>query len=544
MGGIGGSPFHRRTFDETATVAAESAQPTAQGVDLDDGEYLSDRDADREEVQDGASELQVGEPVDSELPLVGETWDIFPSSPPWIAERELDWGQASNAGSEQAHGDNAETAEVADSSDDEVPELRTTPDYVALWTTGPYRGCRTALAARAYIHARELGWTNLDAATFKQNAAVILCSMPTVVLNQLIKGNLAQLRRRHNWYSESSALLARGDKEAPVVYASLLVDKETGDHVSRVRLAEVAKVLRRYVTVAADPNDPSVDEAVSVDNAYRMPSHATTRRKHIRAGRHRFLWQASADGVGKRKAKRIAVIQSFCDAVERNCKRYTTKTLPLQYIGYALCISTRTPAHAKGEGSSFLLQLVRHVLQMLYPGQYDLESYPVFFACDAEETILGERLLTLLGHGLAASGRGLGIHSAGLNASSADMGNCSAEDVTRIWSECRAFRRYRGWFADSMKNEAEVIAHIEANQDDDYKRQAEKLKELEQKRAELEQEFEERYGSGLAHRIGEDIQQGRDAVDELAEAGGEDAEALVALFRADLDADSAELQSG
>jgi hypothetical protein len=593
LGGLGSDLFHRRSSERTATVAADLDYPYADAghvnpvhrftdagnVDLD--HWFTDAGhVDLDHQFADAGNVNVGPVHRSSDAGTVDVGPVHRSSDAGTVNVDLDhrftdaghvdldhqFADAGNVNVGPVHrssdagtvnvdpvhpsadvGREEDSADESESSIDEMPQLSPTPDYISLWTTGPYRGSRAALAARAYIHARELGWTTLDAARFKQIGAMILCSMPFPILDALVRGNLARLQRldKTRWYSDNSDLLAQGDKEAPVVYAVLIVDKHTGKHVPRVRLAEVARVIRRYVQVATDPEDSSIDEAVLVDNAYRMPSHAATEREHIWAGRHRFLWQANKKGGGgKRQVKRITIIQSFCAALENKCRENKSVTLPLQYIGYALCYSTRTPAHTRGEGSSFLLQLVRHVLQMLYPNEYDVEAYPVFFACSAEEARVGEQLLTLVGHGLAESGRGLGVHPAGINNASADLKGRSVEEADRIWRECREFRDEMGWFAHALEKEVEVLARINKNPGDDVKQQEEELTRIQREIAELDEEWEDQYGMPMAERIAEDIDNARLEVDALAEEGGAGVEPLVARWRAELDADDAALRAG
>jgi hypothetical protein len=355
------------------------------------------------------------------------------------------------------------------------------------------------------------------------------------VLDALVYGNLAELARddRYDFYNDDSPLFTRGQKEAPVVYTVLKVDKTTGKHVPQVHLLALAKVLRNYTKIATNSDDAFIDEAVEIDNAFHTPAQPATQRKHIKAGRHKFLWQASKTGSGgKRKVKRIAVLQRFC-------KKPGPATVPLHYVGYALCFNQRTPAHAKGAGSSFLLQLVRHSLQMLYPNKYGVEAYPVFYACDAQEARIGEQLITLVGHGLADSGRGLGIHPAGINNSSADLANRTLEEGKKMWDDCEAFRAELGWFDAGLEREEMSLLRIDEEEDETAKRQQEQLAALKQRYKDLVGQTKERHGTGPKKRI---LQRFKDADDELiklAEIGGDAGKPLVAKFKEGLDTDRA-----
>jgi hypothetical protein len=533
---------HRFTDVRDLEAEADGNVQGADHVPLRAVRHSPDRATDLEEMESGASPPRAASPFESELPLPAASQDTLEHTRQADEEPERFQRVMTELEVDQQDVEDKLVDSDAESSSDEMQELCLTPDYAQLYMDNhPYQYSRAALVARAYAHARQLGWIALEADKFRQIGTEILCSMPDLILRALVAGNLAQVQRDDEWgcYGENSALLGRGEHEVPCVYAVFVVSSD-GGHVPQEQLRKVAEVLRRYVRTTSDPNDPCIDEAVAVDNAYRTPSVQPTQRKHIRAGRHRFLWQVNRKRTGgKRKRGPITVIEQFCKAVEHVCEQEEGRTLPLHYIGYAHCFAKRTPAHAKGSGSSFLLQLVKHVLQMLYPGEYSLEAFPIFFACDAERTRIGEQLLTLVGHGLAHSGQGLGIHPAGINNASANMSHRSAEEEKKIWTACKEFREGLPWFMNGVREELAHLASIKAERDEDARAMQEELESLQQEIETAEGVFETEYGEGLADRLQANLEDAYAELDVLAEQEGDAAQPLVDRLRDDTDADRA-----
>lgn len=134
------------------------------------------------------------------------------------------------------------------------------------------------------------------------------------------------------------------------------------------------------------------------------------------------------------------------------------------------------------------MKLVELVLQILYLNVYTVEAYPIFSACSAEGASVGEQLLTLLGHGFADSGRGLGVHPSGINTASADMLDLSAAESTRIWRACARFRKEQDVLPGNVRYDLRNLARINAaqqGQEEELRRVEAELKKSKGKEKEL-----------------------------------------------------------
>jgi hypothetical protein len=415
---------------------------------------------------------------------------------------------------------------------EDLPGLLPHPDYASMWCEGSYRGSRAALVARAYHHARQLGWTDVEQDNFRQIGTEILCSIPTDVLSDLIFGNIASraIKNGNNsLFAADTRWLQQSEINAPCVYVNLLMDKN-GTHIPR-ELMSILTVMRRYATVPKADDDAAINEAVAVDNAFKMTG-IKAERKHIRAGRHRFLWKAGKSSkLGVRRTNRLTVLQQFCDGVTAQARLRHQPTLPLQYFGYAFNFAKRAKSHQSGEGSSFLMQPLKHICEVLWPGVYRLMAYPVFFVCDSEEAKLGEVLLTLLGHGLAETGRGMAIHQPGINNASADMRGWDGSAMNNLWASCKEFRENMGIFKAGLANELKLLQRpTEGEAQQQEAELAEKWRQIK----EHERELRERYGDKIHERI---TQRHRDIaahIRELRKEGGEEVASLADAFAQEL----------
>ncbi|KAI4618707.1 hypothetical protein J4E80_005309 [Alternaria sp. BMP 0032] len=458
------------------------------------------------------------------------------SSPPRLSQADR---PGSTAGQHSAGGELEESEEEAGQKSDEesssvhdAARLVETPNYAALWNSGRHKSSRFALVARAFIHARELGWTTMDETDFRQTGTSILCSIPgRHVLPDLLDGNLAARDMREggrSLFSADSSWMDRSTTDAPCVYVEMMVAVADGGHISRRRLSHIVELLRQYTTVPRAGDDEAIDNAVAIDNAFKKTGKKTE-RKHTRAGRHKFLWKpGQGDALGVRRVTRVDIVRSFCDALEKNCGR-AINTLPLQYFGYTFNFSKREKEHARGENSSFLMQLIRHVCEATWPGEYCLKAYPVFFACDARESRLGEVLLTLLGHGLAALGTGMNIHRPGINNATADMGDWRNEDAEKLWRDCTNFRDEEGCFDANFAVERAILSRDadpgEGNADEG------KLAELMRQIAEEEKALSDMIGEGLRDTLNDQRDKRNAEIDAIEAEGGEAVAEFVAVLR-------------
>lgn len=373
-----------------------------------------------------------------------------------------------------------EADESGGSSDEGIPVLSPFPDYASQWTKGPYKDCRGALVARAYIQAQTIGWNEWSEHEFRSIGSMLLCSIPDSILIDVIQGDLGTYQdsaANKALFSTGSAWIRRSFDDAPNVYAVLLVDTAGRSSLSSDACAQVIPVLRRYTELPT--TDDAINEAVSIDNAFKQTG-IKTERKHIRNGRHRFLWSArKGNKEGKRHARRIAIVRWFCDALEERVQK--DKVLPLYYYGYAFNFQKQIIAHDEVEASSFLIQLVGSICQVLWPEKYSTVRFPIFFANSAEEAKIGDALLTLLGHGLAETGTGYVVHQPGINCASADMKERRGDEIFTMWRQCKEFRLELGYYSNARDRDLVILGRIRSNQAEIAAREQARTKEEKEK---------------------------------------------------------------
>ncbi|KAI4918498.1 hypothetical protein J4E90_002882 [Alternaria incomplexa] len=458
------------------------------------------------------------------------------SSPPRLSQADRPGSIAGqHLAGEELEESEEEAEQMSDEESSSVHEaacLVATPNYAALWNSGRHKSSRFALVARAFIHARELGWTTMDETDFKQTGTSILCSIPgRHVLPDLLDGNLAARDMREgdrSLFSADSSWMDRSTTDAPCVYVEMMVAVADGGHISRRRLSHIVELLRQYTTVPRIEDTEAIDNAVAIDNAFKKTGKKTE-RKHIRAGRHKFLWKPGQGGaLGVRRVTRVDIVRSFCDALEKRVGR-AINTLPLQYFGNTLNFSKREKEHTRDEHSSFLMQLIRHVCEALWPGECCMKAYPVFFACDAGESRLGEILLTLLGHGLAALGTGMNIHQPGINNATADMNDWRNEDAVKLWRDCTNFRDKEGSFDANFAVERALLSRDanpgEGNADE------EELAEMLRQIAEEEKALSDMVGEGLRDNLNDERDKRNAEIDAIEAEHGEAVAEFMAVLR-------------
>ncbi|KAF2126237.1 hypothetical protein P153DRAFT_347298 [Dothidotthia symphoricarpi CBS 119687] len=299
-------------------------------------------------------------------------------------------------------------------------------------------GCLAAVVL-ARIHATQLGHplpASLSDAQWRITGRNILWSMPRILLDTLVTGNLARKYHCGNdmlvelfddseWAHEATLI-------APMVYTVILSTTGMGPgrglSPTPDQLRLVIGMLRGYVSQHPD----TFDVALQVDNAFGRV-HST--ENDLYQGHHHFL-TATKNGVRKPEEEPLKHA--------------------LQYIGYAFNYSAREKDHMRG-GSAFLMHLVKHVCQVLYPREFNLETFPLCFLAKEDEVCLAELLLTQLADSFHTTGGGFNAHPPGLNNTSAEMKDWVKEDWEGFWRDRRETRVGMGFWEQARCEEMDVL---------------------------------------------------------------------------------------
>jgi hypothetical protein len=309
-------------------------------------------------------------------------------------------------------------------------------------------GC-IVVAQLAWRHTRELqhplAGETMHEREWKLNGRNILWSMYAPVREAIINGNLAEeFLNTHRLeplvlFDQASEWMRESRGDAPVIYLIGLVSRDNGGtSPTPSELRQVIRLLQQYMSGEAK----HIKRAIEVDAALAAQPRSTA--ADIKNGHQYYLCKRKA-GPRRRVATRKGEVLAFCKALEerldslpKNAEN-TPLEKPLQYIGYAFNYMKRMAQHMHGE-SSYLIHLVNSVCQVLFPGKYNLEPFPVCFLAANSEVRLAELLLTMLADSFATNGGGFNIHMPGLNNSSADMGAWSVADAADFWAEREKFR--------------------------------------------------------------------------------------------------------
>ncbi|KAF2875538.1 hypothetical protein BDV95DRAFT_277582 [Massariosphaeria phaeospora] len=291
-----------------------------------------------------------------------------------------------------------------------------------------------------------------------------MLSIPSPVMHELIDGNMAYaVEQSHagdedegllkKLYAEESPWMAQASLDAPVVYAAMLVNDQ-GHSPTPIQWKQTTTWLRRYCRY---PHEPYLDRLVAIDNAFQGKAE----RNDLRAGRHKFLWKHGETGQeSERMPGRAKEVLLFCDVFDKALALHPPD-VPLvkapYYFGYAFNYIKEHRNHLANHASSFLLQLVRHILQVLFPGRYSLRVFPICFTTSGRESKYAELVLSCVGDGLAYTGGGYGVHAPGLHNSSSEPAGWLAVDATRFWREKVAFRKEFGIYGKQRDHEMKLL---------------------------------------------------------------------------------------
>lgn len=151
------------------------------------------------------------------------------------------------------------------------------------------------------------------------------------------------------------------------------------------------------------------------------------------------------------------------------------------------------------------MQLVRHTLEYLEPGEWNMDAYPMFYACSADETKVGEQLITLLSHSLATRGEGLVIHPPGQNNATAELRDLSREAQEDHWSGWTEFRNSCVFYHQNLKTERSRLEKLREGKAGLDREKREKLAQLHLKEGQLRAEIEEKAGEGYLDKVLRDV---------------------------------------
>jgi len=326
------------------------------------------------------------------------------------------------------------------------------------------QGC-VAAATLAHTQASNMGSTvthDIGLCEFRNLSRNILWSMPEQVLRSIVSGNLAVAAQAElaDLFDEESEWSLEGTVDAPAIYVVILAD-EQGLSPRPSELRQVVETLRRYVS----DEHRDRDDVMTIDNAL---GGGRSTRQQIEQGHQRFLHK-EVDGRRRRIRGRSDVVIQFCDAlderlhtIERAGWGDVPLERPLMYGGYALRYIYRVRQHDHGD-SSFLMQLVRSVCQVLFPEKFNLRPFPVCFLAVDREVTIGELLFTQLANSFSWSGGGFNVHPPGINNSSV------AGKGSDFWNERREFRVHMYFWSDAENVEGPILKRrakeFEASQD-------------------------------------------------------------------------------
>ncbi len=292
---------------------------------------------------------------------------------------------------------------------------------------------------------------------FRRISIHILASMHKEVLAGLACGDLA---KRHcegdsvleELYGEPTShentnWLKNAEGESPCIYARTLVN-QAGSPPTPEEKVQIVTILRQYLS----RDEAYIDTASRIDAKLpRFSGRNSHTHEDIKNGIRAYL---SADGC--RIQTRVDRAELFCDAVENLCT--SVNRLPIAYaawyyIGWSIVPNDRIDQHDKGK-SSYLMELLKRIAELLFPGRFHLDSFIVAYLASEEESSVAEVLLTGISAGYYDLGTGMCIHPAGQNNNSARMEGISKGNADRLWDRCREFREEETPYIENMEKHA------------------------------------------------------------------------------------------
>jgi hypothetical protein len=153
--------------------------------------------------------------------------------------------------------------------------------------------------------------------------------------------------------------------------------------------------------------------------------------------------------VRRRVQGRIEVVDQFCHSLGERLRLVAAQDIdrplgrPLQYIGSTLDGAKGWNSHLE-EDSAFLVNLVVSVLEVLFPGTFQVHCFPLCYFASEAEVRLGELLFAFIGDSFHSTGGGFNAHAPGLESGGTDMKDWHPDDKAALWDECRDFRIEQG----------------------------------------------------------------------------------------------------
>lgn len=225
----------------------------------------------------------------------------------------------------------------------------------------------------------------------------ILISMDTRIIRSLIRGDLArQYRTSLNIKKILDELWRQATvgkkRRQPIIYVQYIVNKN-GTGLNKPQLLELIVHLREYCD-KADARYPSPPFIVEVDK------RGTAKGWHVtmnRLGRRKYLNRTI--GFGSMDCRKIE-IEKFCVALEKYLENEEhPERFPLRYVGYTACAVGRFKSHRLHIDSSYLLNLIQAMSEVLFRDEFGLDQYVVALLTSAPQASIGEIGITRLTRG-------------------------------------------------------------------------------------------------------------------------------------------------
>ena len=280
----------------------------------------------------------------------------------------------------------------------------------------------------------------------------VLLGMQKDVLRAIASGNLANLywgqTNKVIWdlFDEASPWMEESQRFVPAVYIICLVDRRR-DGVAHTpdELNMVIKALRQY---GDHKSAAGREHTLKVDNAFRPRST----KEDIAANKPHFLCRHFRTGL--RRSRYLATdVKEFCAALEKRLALVPPQEnnqplhRPLQYIGRTMCFSKRMEQHLAEENTSPLMHLVHHVCEVLWPGRFSLEPYPISFPVDDLEVTCAETILVLIADSFVATGGGFNRRLPAMR--DARLASGTPGLLEKYWDDRREFRDRMGFQAEN-----------------------------------------------------------------------------------------------
>ncbi|KAF2114863.1 hypothetical protein BDV96DRAFT_646730 [Lophiotrema nucula] len=233
-------------------------------------------------------------------------------------------------------------------------------------------GC-LAVVVLAWVHARALChplMAEIKEIWWRHVCRNILWSMHWPVLQWLVGGNVMRELTRPEHRELFLTLQRKGGAwwdelgqhpQVPLIYGRFLVDKGGNSPTPR-ELRVVIAELRKYITM------DHIDDALAIDNAFGEHSS----RRKLEKGLFLFLSRRNKQGKLRRLAKRVAVVEAFCNALERRLDQLPADledvplAKPLVYIGWTMKYFGRMYSHGRPRKNYEACVWLRHVTNAVW----------------------------------------------------------------------------------------------------------------------------------------------------------------------------------